>query len=160
MAIDRYLDVHKLLASELNGFLQAQTPKGRAIRSFALTIDDIAAENYQTAGESFRGFVFPDLPKWERLTRGKKLATYPFVVLLFERHPDSVPDLDWVDRRVTIADAVMTKFGDEAKPLEANPFGLRTSEAEYTVFVDQDELRNEFAFWTEISLTYQEAVRV
>lgn len=163
--IARFVNVGDILAANIQGFLgtrQAGQPNGTAVRTWGLSITDTETAGQVADGNNFRVFVHPDVPKWEILTKGKDLFTYPFNVLFFEKYVGQTtpPPNTWVDSRVFLVDQIMREFGDLRKPLTGNFDGLRCTGSEYTDFVDQDMLREEGVFWTEIDLTYQEAARV
>jgi hypothetical protein len=164
VGIARFLEVGDMLASAINLFLKASLPKSRTTRIYALGIKDEDVSDYATDAINFRVFVVPDLPKWELLTRNADVWTWPFAVVFFEKCTTataSPPPNSWVDPRVLAVDAVMREFGDLRRPtVDGLLSGLRVQEATYTTFVDQEILREEATFWSEIALTYQERTSV
>lgn len=163
----RFLEVGDLLASSIDRFLKATTPKARAVRTYAPTVSDLSTAGYVADAINFRVFVLPDFPKWESTTRAHQQCDYTFNVLFFEKCQDQTvpPSNAWVDRRVLLTDKVREEFANPKNAvLREELSGLRyvdpgVSQSPYTVFADQDELREEGCFWCEMSLTYREYIR-
>lgn len=162
--IARFLEVGDMLASEIHRFLKAYTPASQTTRIYALTIGDLETDGYTADAINLRVFVIPDVPKAAIETRSKDTFSFPYTIVFFEKCQTATagaPPNSWVDARTLIVDAVIREFGDLRKEkLPESLHALRCQESEYAVFVDESMLREQGAFWSEISLTYSECVRV
>lgn len=136
-------------------------PAAKTEFTYAALVTDEETARWAQEGKTLRALIWPDLPKWTRLTRAHNDCRWPFSLLLFEKYGPqaAIPPADWIRKRVVIVDEIMTKIAAPDFKLDVG-LTCSASESECTVFVDQAELREEGCFWTELSLTYKEVLRV